>query len=141
MAAIIFLPIVYAGLAALLLWRALWLVGRYVRDRALRRETCLHEFEDLGLPRRGRKIQGTAVICGGRCVSCRFTRSTRNGNLYLISCYSGILAARVCHDHFERVVIIEPEEWLSTKEGRLTAAWTQTSQRSRIIQYFSLNGE
>ncbi|KAL1720184.1 hypothetical protein EV715DRAFT_197336 [Schizophyllum commune] len=119
MAATIFLPIVYAGLAALLLWRALWLVGRYVRDRALRRETCLHEFEDLGLPRRGRKIQGTAVICGGS--------------------YSGLLAARVCHDHFERVVIIDPEEWLSTEEGRLTAAWTQTSQRSRIMQYFSLN--
>ncbi|KAI4519851.1 hypothetical protein K525DRAFT_286742 [Schizophyllum commune Loenen D] len=109
----------YTGLAAVILWRTLWLVGRYIRDRALRQETCLQEFEQLGLPRRGRKVEGTAVICGGS--------------------YSGLLAARVCHDHFERVVIIEAEEWLSTEEGRLAAAWTQTSQRSRIMQYFSLN--
>uniref|UniRef100_D8QGF9 Uncharacterized protein n=1 Tax=Schizophyllum commune (strain H4-8 / FGSC 9210) TaxID=578458 RepID=D8QGF9_SCHCM len=119
MAATIPLLFVYAGLAALILGRALVLVGRYIRNRALRRETCLQEFESLGLPRRGRKIEGTAVICGGS--------------------YSGLLAARVCHDHFERVVIIEPEEWLSTDEGRSTAAWTQTSQRSRIMQYFCLN--
>ena len=53
---------------------------------------------------------------------------------------TGLLAARVCHDHFKRVAIIEPEPWLATEESRITQAWTQRQDRSRIIQYHSVLG-
>ena len=53
---------------------------------------------------------------------------------------AGLLAARVCHDHFKRVAIIEPEPWLATEESRIPQAWTQRQDRSRIIQYHSVLG-
>ncbi|KAL1741288.1 hypothetical protein HDZ31DRAFT_45760 [Schizophyllum fasciatum] len=117
--AFIIWPGAYLSIVVLTLWRALWFLSRRIRDGAARRETCSQEFEVLGRSRGSRKIKGTAVICGGS--------------------YSGLLAARVCHDHFERVVIIEPEEWLSTAEGTLTHAWAQKSNRSRVMQYLALN--
>ncbi|KAJ7210452.1 hypothetical protein GGX14DRAFT_625636, partial [Mycena pura] len=65
------------------------------------------------------KIEGTAVICGGSI--------------------AGLLAARICHEHFERVVIVEPEAWVASEEGRKVDGWILTSQRSRVMQYTSLH--
>ncbi|KAK6996502.1 hypothetical protein R3P38DRAFT_3071158, partial [Favolaschia claudopus] len=48
----------------------------------------IRELEQLGQPRK-RKLAGTAVVCGGSA--------------------SGIVAARVLADHFERVLIVDPE--------------------------------
>lgn len=67
------------------------------------------------------KLDGTAVICGGSL--------------------AGLLAARVCHNYFKRVVIIEPEPWLATEEAIVTQAWTQRHDRSRIIQYHSVQAQ
>ncbi|KAJ7210450.1 hypothetical protein GGX14DRAFT_520458 [Mycena pura] len=66
------------------------------------------------------KIEGTAVICGGSI--------------------AGLLAARICHEHFERVVIVEPEPWVASEEGRKVDGWVLTSQRSRVMQYASFHG-
>ncbi len=52
----------------------------------------------------------------------------------------GLLTARVCQDHFERVIIVEPEAWVSTEEGCAVHSWTQSQIRSRLIQYQSLQG-
>ena len=60
--------------------------------------------------------------------------------ILMVCSLSGLLAARVCHNHFKRVVIIEPELWLATEESRILQAWTQRHNRSRIIQYHSLQG-
>ncbi|KAG6830466.1 hypothetical protein H0H87_008039, partial [Tephrocybe sp. NHM501043] len=46
-----------------------------------------------------------------------------------------LVAARVCSDHFERVVIVEPEAWLTSSQGKLREAWKQQETRSRVIQY------
>ncbi|KAJ7737143.1 hypothetical protein DFH07DRAFT_985703, partial [Mycena maculata] len=66
-----------------------------------------------------KKISGTAVICGGSI--------------------AGLLTARVCHDHFERVIIVEAEAWVTTEEGRKVDGWKQTLSRSRVVQYDSLH--
>ena len=52
---------------------------------------------------------------------------------------AGLLAARVCHDHFEHVIIVEPEAWLSTDEGREVTLWPESQSRARLIQYNSLH--
>ncbi|KAJ7712043.1 hypothetical protein B0H16DRAFT_1626511 [Mycena metata] len=65
------------------------------------------------------KIRGTAVVCGGSV--------------------AGLLTARVCHNHFERVLIIEPEAWVASEEGRKIKGWDQKLQRSRVAQYNSLH--
>ncbi|KAJ7102596.1 hypothetical protein B0H15DRAFT_340077 [Mycena belliarum] len=49
----------------------------------------MNKMESLGQPRAQRKLPGTAVVCGGSV--------------------AGIVTARICADHFERVVIIDPE--------------------------------
>ncbi|KAJ7031092.1 hypothetical protein C8F04DRAFT_879219, partial [Mycena alexandri] len=67
-----------------------------------------------------KKIRGTVIVCGGSI--------------------SGLLAARVCHNHFERVLIVEPEAWVASEEGRKIKGWDQKLQRSRIAQYNSLHG-
>lgn len=60
----------------------------------------------------------------------------------LIFCPSvgGLFAARVCSDHFERVVIIEPESWLMTEDARRPDSWNQENKRARVMQYNSLHG-
>ncbi|KAF9021116.1 hypothetical protein BDZ89DRAFT_1019753 [Hymenopellis radicata] len=77
-------------------------------------QTAINDLPALGVAKKT-KIPGTAVVCGGSI--------------------GGLLTARVCHDHFERVIVVEPEAWLSTEEGRTTESWTQTQVRSRLIQY------
>ncbi|KIY70453.1 hypothetical protein CYLTODRAFT_442013 [Cylindrobasidium torrendii FP15055 ss-10] len=96
------------------LWRALrsYLVAKYC---------CVDEIKNLGTQRPdGAKIRGTAVVCGGS--------------------YAGLFTARTLHDHFERVILIEPEEWLLGKDARRVHSWEQESKRSRVIQYMSLQG-
>ncbi|KAJ7833742.1 hypothetical protein B0H13DRAFT_2678831 [Mycena leptocephala] len=66
-----------------------------------------------------KKIPGTAVICGGSI--------------------AGLLTARVCHDHFERVLIVEAEAWVASEEGRKMDGWNQKLVRSRVAQYASLH--
>ena len=69
---------------------------------------------------------------------------------------AGLLAAKVCAKHFERVIIVEPEAWLTTKEAMRVDAFRQTAtryvfliravrpslipNRSRVMQYKSLQG-
>ena len=58
----------------------------------------MDELKHLGEPRpSGKKIRGTVVIAGGSV--------------------AGLGAARSCYDHFEKVIIVEPEAWLATEEG------------------------
>ncbi|KAJ7176567.1 hypothetical protein C8R46DRAFT_1213157 [Mycena filopes] len=80
-------------------------------------------IQDFPLLRNARhsdgKIQGTAVICGGSI--------------------AGLLAARVCHNHFARVLVVEPEAWVASHEGRKIDGWDCTRQRARVMQYTSLH--
>ncbi|KAJ7134915.1 hypothetical protein C8R43DRAFT_1239203 [Mycena crocata] len=48
----------------------------------------IKQLDSLGQPRK-QKLSGTAIICGGSI--------------------AGLVTARICADHFERVVIIDPE--------------------------------
>ncbi|SJL13861.1 uncharacterized protein ARMOST_17310 [Armillaria ostoyae] len=100
--------------AGLLLWRIL-------RHSMLRKQTCVLDLKQLGLSRNdNQKIHGTAVICGGS--------------------FAGLFAARVCHDHFDEVVIVEPEAWANDPEAKCQDAWNQAKPRSRVMQYKSLQG-
>lgn len=60
---------------------------------------------------------------------------------------AGLWAARVCLDHFDEVIIIEPEAWLATEQG-ITAIINQDGEykgnrhdRSRVLQYNAGHGE
>ncbi|KAK0215033.1 hypothetical protein IW262DRAFT_1300269 [Armillaria fumosa] len=97
------------------------LLWRYLRHAHLRKQTCIPDLERLGLSRSAdQKIHGTAVICGGSL--------------------AGLFAARVCHDHFDEVVIVEPEVWVDRPDAQRHDAWNQENTRSRIMQYESLHG-
>ncbi|KAH7908362.1 hypothetical protein BJ138DRAFT_361040 [Hygrophoropsis aurantiaca] len=103
-------PVIYYGS---------YYLGRWIRHKIILRTTGLADLPLLGQSRpQGQKIKGTVVVCGGSV--------------------GGLLAARVCHDHFEKVVIVEPEAWLAEKDGRVTHAWTQTHRRGRVMQYHSI---
>ncbi|KAK0202403.1 hypothetical protein DFS33DRAFT_892713 [Desarmillaria ectypa] len=51
----------------------------------------------------------------------------------------GLLAARVCHDHFDTIVIVEPEVWVNSEDAMYVDTWNQKSKHSRIMQYKSLH--
>lgn len=58
----------------------------------------------------------------------------------ILHSYAGLIMARVCHDHFERVVIVEAEKWLCDEDARRVSAWEQQNTRSRVEQYQSVQG-
>ncbi|KAJ7195833.1 hypothetical protein GGX14DRAFT_376714 [Mycena pura] len=101
-----------AYLALLVLWRLL-------RRRLLEKHTGITDLPRLKSRHPDGKIQGTAVICGGSV--------------------AGLLTARVCHDHFQRVLIVEAEGWVASQEGRKLDGWNQKLSRSRVVQYSSLH--
>jgi len=53
---------------------------------------------------------------------------------------AGLLTARICSDHFEKVYIVEPESWLCTEDGKEVESWNQKNKRSRVMQYYSTHG-
>ncbi|KAK0489401.1 hypothetical protein IW261DRAFT_1390954 [Armillaria novae-zelandiae] len=88
---------------------------RALRRRLLVKRTYVLDIATLGRRLPSQKIKGTAVICGGSI--------------------AGLVAARVCHDHFEDVVIVEPETWLSSQDAKRTDVWNQENKRTRVMQY------
>ncbi|KAK0489409.1 hypothetical protein IW261DRAFT_1641693 [Armillaria novae-zelandiae] len=92
---------------------------RVLRRRFLLAQTCVSDVDSLGHRSPAQKIKGTAVICGGSI--------------------AGLTAARVCHDHFEDVVIIEPEVWLNSADAMRPDSWNQENKRSRVMQYESFH--
>lgn len=71
---------------------------------------------------------------------------------YLVSSFffisiGGLLAARVCADHFVDVVVVEPEAWLATEEGKTSLFDAEglpraavRSKRGRVFQYNAIHG-
>jgi hypothetical protein len=58
---------------------------------------------------------------------------------------AGLLAARVCADHFSKVIIVDPEAWLATEDGlrddhrQQGEDYLNSRKRSRVPQYTSLH--
>ncbi|KAF5347544.1 hypothetical protein D9757_014296 [Collybiopsis confluens] len=107
-------------ISPILLYGVLWVFWGLLRWHLLKKHSGFLEIEKLDKTSETHRLQGTAVICGGSI--------------------AGLLAARVCHDFFERVVIVEPEKWLTTEDGIRQFSWEQENSRSRIMQYQSLHG-
>lgn len=105
---------------------AAWKVtGSLLRSYFVGRYTVMKDLPNTGKARPdGERVRGTAVICGGSI--------------------AGLWAARICADHFEDVLIVEPEAWLATDDGfapvfdengdKLESA--PAHQRTRLHQYF-----
>ncbi|PFH48973.1 hypothetical protein AMATHDRAFT_64243 [Amanita thiersii Skay4041] len=101
---------------ALALYQFLKWLWNLVRNKQIEDQSGILDLEFLGKLRAdGDKIKGTAVICGGSL--------------------GGLAAARVCHDHFERVVIVEPEAWLSTDDAWRENVSEQQNKRKRLMQW------
>ncbi|KAF7310045.1 hypothetical protein MIND_00377500 [Mycena indigotica] len=84
---------------------------------------CINDFPLLRNGRQAQdKVRGTAVVCGGSI--------------------AGLLTARICHEHFERVLVIEAEEWAASEDARAVDGWkaNMKHQRTRIMQFNSLHG-
>ncbi|KAK0501778.1 hypothetical protein EDD18DRAFT_1347849 [Armillaria luteobubalina] len=111
------MDIIWVSAATLCVYLVVLSLGRAFRRKQLRKQTCVLDLGGLGLRLPSKKIKGTAVICGGSV--------------------GGLLAARVCHDHFDNVVIVEPETWLNSEDARRTDSWNQENRRSRVVQYES----
>lgn len=117
-----------------LAFNAIW---RLLRSHLVAKYSSIEDIKGLGQARpEGSKIRGTAVVCGGRCVWWNSPNDTHSNGIN--RSYAGLSTARVLHDHFERVVIIEPEEWLREDDARRTDSWNQEQKRVRIVQYHSL---
>ncbi|KAE9398024.1 hypothetical protein BT96DRAFT_1032689 [Gymnopus androsaceus JB14] len=102
------------------LYGFLWTLWSFYRWHLLLRTSGLSEIKRLGQARSPHeRINGSVVICGGSI--------------------AGLLAARVCHDYFEHVLIVEPEGWLITEDGVCRYSWTQQHKRTRVMQYTSLH--
>ncbi|KZT31770.1 hypothetical protein SISSUDRAFT_1056272 [Sistotremastrum suecicum HHB10207 ss-3] len=101
-------------------------VARWHRE-TVGEPSILRELPNLGKRRYGeRRIDGTAVVAGGSI--------------------AGLLAARVCSNHFTRVVIVEPEAWLSTTAGLAHdprvgegVDGMKPNPRTRVMQYNSMH--
>lgn len=102
-------------------------LGKLCREYFVKRLITIDGLPLLGLTR-AEKIKGTAVVCGGRCVS---DACSLRMLLIVPSSISGLLTARVCSDHFSHVLLIDPE--LSEVE--------RTKPSTRIAQYDSLHGK
>ncbi|KIY49046.1 hypothetical protein FISHEDRAFT_42132 [Fistulina hepatica ATCC 64428] len=111
------IAVVAAPLALYLFLLAAWhLLRRYLIARS-----GINDLKYLnGHGRKdGERFKGTAVICGGSI--------------------TGLITARVCHDFFERVLIIEPEAWVGTPDGLIEKAWEHKNSRGRVMQWNSLH--
>ncbi|KAK0201144.1 hypothetical protein DFS33DRAFT_1357678 [Desarmillaria ectypa] len=112
--------LLWLSAASLAIYYLFLLLGRALRRHLLLKQTCVKDIDALGLTRTAaQKIRGTAVICGGSI--------------------SGLLAARVCLDHFEDVVLVEAESWLGSDDAQRRDAWNQEHSRSRVMQYHSFH--
>ncbi|KIY46405.1 hypothetical protein FISHEDRAFT_60376 [Fistulina hepatica ATCC 64428] len=115
----------------LVLWHAL---RRYL----LKKENVILDLQDVRISTgRQSRVRGTAVVCGGRYPLFCVPVCTAHSQPPLAS-IAGLLTARVCHDFFENVIIVEPEAWLATPDGSLQTIQTGRT-RSRVMQYSSLH--
>ena len=121
---------------ASLAWR---MAGKYLGDHFTRKFTVLHELEHIGVARPdNQRIKGTAVICGGRCVFCYLKLTL----LTVFVSIAGLWSALAAADHFEDVLIVEPEAWVGTDLGMSNshdAAGERIREkaplRTRVMQY------
>ncbi|KAH8110545.1 hypothetical protein DFH11DRAFT_1620404 [Phellopilus nigrolimitatus] len=132
---------------ALLVLRTLWRSSSsVVRQFFIKKSTVLHDLPNTGKPRTdGKRIAGTAVVCGGRCVSLTALYHTLISHLvyFVQRSFAGLFTARILADHFEDVLVVEPEAWLDTPEGRenvydengVKLESRQVHTRSRVFQY------
>lgn len=63
--------------------------------------------------------------------------------------FSGLYAARILSDHFQNVLVVEPESWVNTSEGYAPVFDMngdviengQTHNRARVLQHGTTHGE
>ena len=69
------------------------------------------------------------------CVGTTVPRLPCGSLLKFFCSIAGLLAARICHDHFESVVIVEAEGWLSTQDACPDDASNLPGKRTRLLQW------
>ncbi|KAH7104216.1 hypothetical protein BKA62DRAFT_615198 [Auriculariales sp. MPI-PUGE-AT-0066] len=91
---------------------SLWLIKRAIRRWIEFTSTAMDELPALGTsPPTNRKKHGTVVICGGSL--------------------TGLMCARVCSDHFERIIVVEPETWSLSPEACIESGVTGLREISK----------
>jgi hypothetical protein len=113
----------------------LWIVGKLFRRWAVSRFTVMSDLPTLGTPRLdGQKLGQTVIICGGRFVSSLVARKDLCADAFSHS-VAGLLAARVCTDHYARVLVIDPDATRLVTAARAPDAAQQPPPHSRVMQY------
>lgn len=88
-------------------FKIIWAILRW---HVVRTTTVLGDLKDLNLPSlsQDQKVQGTAVIAGGRYIPFSYHANTISINVSPSS-LSGLVTARILASYFTKVVIVEPE--------------------------------
>ena len=109
----------YAACVALAL-AGLYLFGRLLDKWAVAHFTVLNELGELGSERKGEgKLNGTAVVCGGRYIKAGIMLNCPHRLTLWAPCsVAGLLAARVCSFHFKDVLIIDPDNELLVSQAQ-----------------------
>ncbi|KZS94231.1 hypothetical protein SISNIDRAFT_549413 [Sistotremastrum niveocremeum HHB9708] len=101
-------------------------IAKWRRNKSIEEITAINELPYLGKPRlSGKRIDGTVVVAGGSI--------------------GGLLTARICSTHFSRVIVVEPEAWLSTKAGishdvpESKGDGKKPNPRARVMQYNAIH--
>lgn len=137
---------------SLVVYASYLLLTKFIHNKLRQLSTAVDDLQFLGQSRQeGNRIPGTAVVCGGRQVHTDLTVSQKL-NIHCGCSIAGLLSARVCSDHFERVLIVDPEEWLSTADGMvdrhrelvdgqaIVTSLSPPQKRSRVFQYTFMHG-
>jgi len=115
----------------------------YAARRAFTKYTAVDDLSVLDKQRTRSKLNGTAVIAGGRyrvflSILFRFPLT--------FSSLAGLFAALACAQNFEEVLIVEADEYANTEDSKAgtrrlpNGLQTHYSKRSRIMQQFALHG-
>jgi hypothetical protein len=124
-----------------------WIITQLAERWAYKHFTVLEHFEQLGTRGNGSVVR-KVVICGGRLVHANFASRSRRLIMHSHS-IAGLIAARVCADHVEEVVVIDPDNEVLLDRARRDDALlkprgdehlTPNRRRPRVMQFNVYHG-
>ncbi|GJJ09116.1 hypothetical protein Clacol_003338 [Clathrus columnatus] len=102
-------------------WESYKVLSTLVVRFIWRRTSILNDLHLISKSRGEKdKLPGVAIICGGSI--------------------AGLFAAKICANHYKKVLVIEPEKWVTTEDGLEDYHRdSNPPKRSRVAQYLAFH--